>query len=93
MSIFVNQGLLVLTLNTETDISGASVLRILYKTPQGATGYFTGTLSGTTKIQYQMDNDDLSVKGIWKFQAYVEIGGLKAWGKEVQQEIKIPIQN
>lgn len=88
MSIFVNQGLLLLTLETGTDISGASVLRILYKDPKGNTGYLPGTLSGTTKIQYQMTNTNLSVKGFWKFQAYVEIGGLKAWGEEVQQEVK-----
>lgn len=88
MSIFTTQGLLTLTLETGTDISTATVLRINYKKPGGASGYFTGTLVGTTQIRYQFTDTDLDRAGLWKFQAYVEIGGLNAFGDIVEYEVK-----
>jgi hypothetical protein len=91
MSVFKNQGYFVLTLNTGINISTATVTRINYKKPNGVTGYFEATISETTKLIYQLTNDDLDIAGLWQLQAYVEIGGLKAYGEIVYQEIKKPI--
>lgn len=87
MSVFVNQGLLEIIIDTKTDISTASLLRIDYKKPTGIKGSFAGTLEGTTKIKYQCTNSDLNVIGLWQFQAYVVIGSLTATGNIVTQEV------
>lgn len=92
MSIFVNQGYYLLTLETGIDISTASTKEILYKKPNGTTGAWTATLEGTTQVKYQMDNDDLDMAGSWTFQAYVVIGGLDAYGALFSIEVKETIQ-
>jgi hypothetical protein len=88
MSIFVNQGYYLLTLETGIDISAASTKQIKYKKPDGTTGNWTATLQGTTQLKYQMDNDDLNIAGMWTFQAYVVIGGLDAYGGLLSIEVK-----
>jgi len=80
MSVYVNQGYLLLILETGIDISAASVLKIKYKKPDGSSGNYPGTLHGTTQIQYQFANIDLNISGSWQFQAWVTIGGLDAYG-------------
>ena len=87
MSVFVNQGLLTLTLETGIDLTTASLLQIKYKSPAGTRGTFAGTLVGTTKIKYDFVNDEITPAGMWSFQSYVEIGGLKAYGNIVSSDI------
>ncbi len=88
MSIFTEQGYSTITLETGVDCTSATVKRILWKNPVGTTGYFTATLSGTTALTYQATDADWNVSGEWKFQAYVEIGGLNAYGEIVYETIK-----
>ncbi len=88
MSIFIDQGYATITLDTGIDISAASVKRILYKDPRGTTGYFEATVVSTTKLQYQATNTSFAYSGEWRFQAYVELGGLKAYGDIVYETIK-----
>ena len=87
MSVFINQGLAEIILDTQIDLSSASVTTIKYRRPDGVRGTFPGTVDGTT-IKYQCTNTDLNPSGIWKFQAFVTIGGLNAPGEIVTQEIK-----
>jgi hypothetical protein len=88
MKIFKDQGYSTITLETGLDLTSATVTRILYKNPIGGTGYFTATVSNTTALTYQATNSDWNYSGEWQFQAYVEIGGLKAYGDIVYQTIE-----
>jgi hypothetical protein len=90
-NVFKNQGYFNLLLDTDIDLSSATVTRILYKNPRGASGYFTATVTATTKLSYQFTNADFAYSGEWQFQAYVEIGGLKAYGDIVYQTISNPL--
>lgn len=88
MSVFQNQGLLALKLDTGQDVSSASVRRILYKKPDGSSGYWTASLEGTTVLVYNMLNTDLDQYGVWTFQSFVTIAGKDGYGEYVQKEIK-----
>jgi len=63
---------LQLRLNTGVDISGASVARVDYRKPSGATGSFTGAATGTYYVAYTLQSGDIDEDGEWEFQAYVE---------------------
>lgn len=90
MAVFKNQGYTLITAETSIDLTSADNKRILYKKPSGTSGYFSANASGTS-LTYQCDNADLDENGIWEFQAYAEIGGLKAYGAIFKEEIKKPI--
>lgn len=86
-SIFKNQTLLTLKLETNLDISTASELKILYRKPDGTRGSWPGTLDGTTKISYDVSANDIDQAGNWQFQAYAKIGTLEGYGVIVHQKI------
>lgn len=79
-NIFKGQGYLTITLDTGINISTATTTNIKYKKPDGSSGSFTGSLSGTTKITYQCDDSSLDMAGYWDFQSHVVIGGVTAFG-------------
>ena len=87
MSLFTTQGYFTLVLETGVTITAATVSKILYKDPEGTTGFFDADISGTTALSYQFDNTEITVPGDWEFQAYVEIGGLRAYGDKVYQRV------
>ncbi len=92
MSVFKIQSLLSITLETNYNaLASASVTRILYKKPNGTTGYWTATVSGT-KLIYNVQNGDIDINGTWKFQSYIEAGGLKGFGSVATQNFDIPLQ-
>lgn len=81
-----------------TDISDASVVRVYYKKPSGATGYWDGELwDGTwtndegyiydnTWLQYITTDGDLDEGNddtAWEFQIYVETPAWKGRGETV----------
>ena len=92
-NIYVNNDL-ELTLDidpndTGTDISTASVSRIYYKKPDGTTGYWAATISGTTDLVYDIPDTDLDTEGTWTFYAYVQYpAGTIYQGDPVQREIR-----
>jgi hypothetical protein len=88
MSIFQNQGYFTITLETGVDLTSATVTQIKYVKPDGTKGDFEATVTDTTKLTYQFTNEDLDKSGNWKFQAYVIIGGLNAYGAIVNQRIE-----
>jgi hypothetical protein len=80
MSYYVGDSYTQISLDTGISLTGASVTRILYKKPNGIKGFWTATVLGTS-LQYQLQNDNIDQDGIWSVQAYVEIGGKKAYGQ------------
>lgn len=88
MSVFKTQSLLTITAETNySDLASASVTRILYTKPNGAKDHWDATVSGT-KLVYNVQNDDIDMEGVWKFQAYIEVGGLKGFGNVISQQFE-----
>jgi hypothetical protein len=75
-----------LRLATGIDLSGATDPKILYTKPNGTEGYFTATVDGQD-LTYTTSNTDIVTRGVWKFQAYCQIGGLNKFGKIVRVTI------
>lgn len=80
MAVFKNQSLLIIKIQTNYTLTGATVRRILYKKPDNTTGFWEATLEGTTILTRQLTNGDIDQSGAWTFQAYAEVGGLKTYG-------------
>ena len=79
-----------LVVDVSINISTATVKKIFYRKPYGASGYWTGTLeadneslSFTTTVA-----TDLDEVGTWTLQAYVEMPGWKGFG-DVTTELVI----
>ena len=78
--VFKTQSLLTISVETDyASLAAASTKLINYTKPQGQTGSFTATASGTT-LTYALANGDIDQAGLWKFQAYIVVGGLKGIG-------------
>lgn len=90
MATFKNQGYYTITAATGIDLTSATNPRIYYKKPSGERGYWPATISGQS-LTYTLTNDDFDVVGIWYFQAYVEIGGLKAYGSIFNEKVTLPL--
>ena len=89
MSIFQAQGYLTLKLDTNLNIATASVTRILYRKPDGTTGFWEADSIENNKILvYDMTDADLDQPGVWTFQAFVTLDGRNGYGEYVQKEIK-----
>ena len=63
---------LQLKLNTGVDITSATVANVHYRKPSGATGSFTGAVTGTYYVSYTLQDGDIDEQGEWEFQSYVE---------------------
>lgn len=92
MSLFKNQTLIDLTLNTGIEITGYSAIAIKYEKPSGVTGQWTAQANGINSIKYPIaDENDLDESGEWKFQAVVTIGGRTGYGEIVRINVREPI--
>ena len=69
-NIYKNQSKLRIVLKTG-DLTGVQTARIQYTKPNGATGFFPGTLDAANEqIYYDVQNtDELDIAGTWKFWA------------------------
>ena len=86
-NVYVNDTL-TLTLETNTDISGATTFRIYYKKPDKTTGYWTATRSGTT-VTYTIPVGTLNKSGAWVVKAWVQYaGGATYQGDPVWFEVR-----
>ena len=80
MSLYNLQSLFSITLKTKfSGLASASVTRILYKKPDDTEGFWNATVSGENLV-YNIQEGDINMPGVWKFQAYIELGGLKGFG-------------
>lgn len=79
-----------LRFNTKnTNLADATVKKILYQKPSGATGFWSASYNGT-KLVYTTVDGDLDEAGQWFFQPYVEFaGGIIIYGETVIEETVI----
>lgn len=85
MAIFKNQSLVSIQLDSLTDLTTASSLKILYRKPDYTVGEWTGTLSGTTVVKYDVpDNTVLDQAGTWYIQIKTTIAGKDLFGNLVK---------
>jgi len=79
----------VVTLDCGTNVSAATVRRILYTKPTGVTGAWTATASGTDSIAYTTAGvtSDWDVAGTWLLQAEVTTAGGKWLGETVELRV------
>jgi len=92
MSIYKNQTLLTITLDTSlTDLSTATTLKILYRKPSGADGFWAGSLSGVSSIEYSILSGDLDESGSWQLQAQADYSGNIGNGGIVHMIVKEPL--
>ena len=76
---FINNDLLIQLECQRTgstlDFSDTATKRIYYKKPDGTTGYWTATLSGTHILYYNATSADgifdIDQAGVWKLKAYI----------------------
>lgn len=87
-TVFVGDIGTQIKLDTEVDISAATVFEIDYEKPSGAVGTWSGTLSGTQIVTYTTVEDDWDLSGTWKLQAYVEHANYKLKGTIVEVIVK-----
>ena len=92
MSTFITQGYIELVLETGLDLTGATDPIILYQTPAGVKGSWVATVAGTT-LTYQLANTTIMKLGTWKFQSFVKIGGLNAYGNVVELTFERPLNH
>jgi hypothetical protein len=91
MSLYKHQSLLTITLETNyASLASAEVTKILYEKPDGEKGFWNASVSGT-KLVYNLANGDININGHWKFQSYIEVGGLKGLGVIVSKQFDIPL--
>jgi hypothetical protein len=84
MNLFKTQSLFKLSLETSLNLASATTTRIYYEKQSGVKGYWTATVNGT-KLEYEVQNSDIDEDGLWKFQAYVVVGGRTGFGDVVSQ--------
>lgn len=84
MSVFKEQTLLDIVLDTKIDLTGASALEIHYKKPSGAEGSWTGVQFETTKIKYSLTAGNIDESDEWRMQTAVTISGRTGWGKIIK---------
>ncbi len=79
MALFKNRTIRI-ERDTGINLTGATLLQIRYIKPDGLTkGSWTATADGTI-VWYKTTTTDIDQWGIWKVQAYVEIGSDKYSG-------------
>lgn len=72
--------------NAGCSISDATLIQIKYQTPSGATGAWTGILSGTN-YAYHITTADQLEDGLWTVQLYVETPDGKWHGDKVTFQV------
>lgn len=80
------QSLLNLNFDMGQDLSIADVTEVHYIKPDGTTGIWTATASGTI-LTYNTANGDLDQLETWYLWGYYEISGENARGKTVKLKI------
>lgn len=84
MSVFKDQSLLTIRLDTHQDLTGATELKILYVKPDGTKGSWTATADGQV-VQYVVNVGDIDQSSYWTFQSYLKVGTKEATGDKVKQ--------
>lgn len=81
--IYIGQVGVLIELDTQDSLVGATKTEIRYRKPDKSTGAWEGTVDGT-KIVYLIDDDEvLNLSGSWLLQAYAEGPGWALLGETV----------
>lgn len=78
--VFVGDVGTELLLDCGTDISTATLVKIIARTPRGNKKEWVGTIQGTTLVRYVVGAGDLDYPGNWALQVYVEMPGWSGRG-------------
>jgi len=62
-----------LVLDTNIDLTGATLTTISYEKPDGTTGSWAASVNDTN-LTYKFGASDIDIAGTWMFQAVVTIG-------------------
>lgn len=90
MSVFTKQTYLKISIDTGLDLSTATETKILYMTPKKKKGSWVADVNGTV-LEYEVQDDDIIIPGVWQLQAYVVIDGQKAYGDIVERNFREPL--
>lgn len=80
--IFVGDIGTVLLLDCGVNITSATSVKVIAKSPQGLKKEFIGTVDGTNNVKYTTSSADFDVAGNWLLQSYVQMPdwtGRGAW--------------
>ena len=87
--IYIGQVGVLIELDTQDSLLGATKTEIRYRKPDKSTGAWEGTIDGT-KITHLIDDDTvLDSAGSWLLQAYAEGSGWALLGETVT----LPVYN
>ena len=76
---------LTLTLDTDETITGAKTANVIYKDPNGNTGTWSGSVSGTDGVQVSIPASDLTEAKIGRWYVYADV--VKADGSVCKGEV------
>jgi hypothetical protein len=74
-------------LDSGSNISAATTLKIKYKKPDGSTGEWTAVLEGTTQAYYITQVNDLDQRGKWELQLFVVLPTWTGHGETCELQI------
>lgn len=77
-------------LDTGVALAGYTTLQIKYKKPSGNKGYWTATITDSTKAKYTVQAGDLDESGTWTFQVYAVLTDWTGHGEEATAVIYDP---
>lgn len=92
LDVFKDQTLLTLSFETAyPDLDDALVKQIKYRKPDGSTGHWDATVSGTA-LEYDLKSGDIDQIGEWQFQTYWQMSADdQSWGQIVKKIFRQPI--
>ena len=78
---------------TGIDLSAYATKRVLYKKPDGSTGYWSAGINSadSTIMEITLGSSDLDTNGTWRLQAYVSQGNEQLHGRQVDINVLSPI--
>jgi hypothetical protein len=86
--VYVNDIGTEIILDTGVDISGAIVLKVEFRRPDGSVGSWVAAEdSVNTRLKYVTLAGDLKQAGVWKLQGYVELDNFKGRTATVDMEV------
>lgn len=86
--IYVGDIGLKIRLDSQADLSGAAVQKILYRKPGDLTEYeWSATIEENRYVCYTVVEDDLDTAGEWLLQAYVETSTWEGRGETVRMTV------
>lgn len=74
MSLFIDSSYFSIRIGTKTNLDTADTLQILYKKPDGSTGFWEATQSAR-ELVYEVQDGDIDQDGEWQFQGYIVVNG------------------